>query len=172
MEDKKTLIEQQIVEIEEAINSSDFTHKNRILDEIINSWYGKLDGIQSCSVHFYDQRSQNIDKINSQLRALKNKLIIHCDEIKNSVILHDNQITNNVNVQQFVSQSLHQVIQNLDEKTLDNKEKVELENLIKQLHEEKSKETKKEKFVDVIKFLTNKGYEALVAVLPTLLSQI
>ena len=132
MEDKKSLIERQIEEIEEAINSSDFIHKNRILDEIINSWYGKLDGIQACSVSFYDQRSQNIDKINSQLHALKNKLVILCDEIQNPIVLHDDQIINNVNVQQSVNQNIHNAIQKLDEESLDNKSKAELENLIKQ----------------------------------------
>ena len=172
MEDKKSLIERQIEEIEEAINSSDFMHKNRILNEIINSLDGKLDGIQACSVHFYDQRSQNIDKINSQLRTLKNKLVILYDEIQNPIVLHDNQIINNVNVQQSVNQNIHNAIQELDEGGLDNKSKTELENLIKQFVEEKSEETRKTKFVDVIKFLANKGYEALVAILPSLISQI
>jgi len=169
---KKNIIKNQLLEIDELLKLSDFDKKNRFINEIVDSWKGEISEINACKLNCWEERARNEDTANQKLKSLRNKLESFSDEINISVqkFTPENEI--HINIEQNVNQTFSQNIRQIDERILDANSKKVLEELFNELSNEKSKEIKKKKILDITKFLVSKGADALISLLPYLVSQI
>lgn len=179
---------QKYIDACDEVKSHSKTEKDKLIDEIVNVYNNEIENIyDGLDMYQWTNDVNDID-YNSDIRKIKAKLINYKDNLEleeqkrkdaieiarlkqgNINLSANANNSNNINI----NITLEQVIKNIEqipEEAMSNDDKDDLEDKLSVIDaavKSGKKEKAKEKVVGVLKFLADKGADALIAVLPYL----